>query len=62
VRGECVTGIGDAVSGGVQVALGRRERSVAGDDAQDVHGDAGIGHPGQSGVAQGVAAEVLEAE
>jgi hypothetical protein len=35
---------------------------VARDEAQDVHRGAGIGHPGQSGMAQGVAAEVFEAE
>jgi hypothetical protein len=35
---------------------------VSGDDAEDVDGDAAVGHPGQAGVAECVAAEVSEAE
>ena len=35
---------------------------MPGDLAQDVYGDAGVGHPGQSGVAEAVSAEVFVAE
>jgi hypothetical protein len=45
----------DAASDGAAGAV-----SCAG--AQHVHGDAGVGHPRQAGVAEGVSAEVLEAE
>lgn len=47
---------------GVEIALGGLQRSVTGDDAQDVQGDAGVGHPGQAGVPQAVASQVLVAE
>ena len=46
----------------MQVALRCGERSVASDLPQDVDGDPGIGHPGQAGVSQVVAAQVLVAE
>jgi hypothetical protein len=32
------------------------------DDPQDVDGNAGVSHPGEPGVAESVAAELLEAE
>ena len=35
---------------------------MPGDHAQDVHGDAGVGHPGQACVSQAVSAEVFVAE
>ena len=35
---------------------------MPGDLAQDVYGDAGVGQPGQSGVAEPVSAEVFVAE
>jgi hypothetical protein len=35
---------------------------VPGDHAQDVHGDTGVGHPGQACVSQAVSAEVFVAE
>jgi hypothetical protein len=47
---------------GVQVALGRGEGSVAGDDPQDVHGHPGVGHPGEAGVPEIVAPQMLQAE
>jgi hypothetical protein len=35
---------------------------VSGDLAQHVHGDAGVGHPGQAGVSEAVTTEVLVTE
>ena len=46
----------------MQVALGRHERPVAGDLPQYVHGNPGVGHPGESGVSQVVADQVLVPE
>jgi hypothetical protein len=51
VSGEQGGGIGDGLLVRVQVALRRREGAVSGDLAQVVDGYAGVGHPGQAGVA-----------
>lgn len=47
---------------GVQVALGGLDRLVPEDLLEHVESDAGVGHPGCSGVAEPVAGEVVEAE
>lgn len=60
--GERGPGGGDLVYVGVQVALGGGQGSVAGDASQDVHLDSGVGEPGQSGVPEVVAAQLLVAE
>ncbi|MGC0364239.1 hypothetical protein ABH922_002223 [Rhodococcus sp. 27YEA15] len=46
----------------VQVALGGLDRLVPEDLLEHMEGDAGVGHPGCSGVAEPVAGEVVEAE
>jgi hypothetical protein len=53
---------GDLADVGVQVSLRGGERSVAGNLAEDVHGDAGVGEPGESGVAEVVPAQAFVAE
>lgn len=45
---EQVARIDDRLPVGVQIALGRCQRSVPGDLAEDVYRNAGIGHPRQS--------------
>jgi hypothetical protein len=62
VRAERVPGLGDGVKVGVKVALRGRQGPVTGDLAQDVDGDTGVGHPGQAGVAEVVAAKMLTTE
>ena len=57
-----MSGLGDGSLVEVQVALGGGERAVAGDLAEVVQGDAGVGHPGQPGVAKVVAAEPVKAQ
>lgn len=47
---------------GVQVALGGFDRLVPEDLLEHMERDAGVGHPGCSGVAEPVAREVVEAE
>ena len=46
----------------MQVALGGGDTSVAGDLAQAVQWDAGVGHPGQPGVPEAVALQLLVAQ
>lgn len=56
VVGECGAGTGEMADVGVEVALGGGDLVVSGDVLEDVEGDTGVGHPGQSGVAEVVAA------
>lgn len=46
----------------MEVALGGGDEPVACDFLEDVRTDAGVGHPGQAGVAQVVAAQVFVVE
>ena len=51
-----LTRIGHGTAVWMQVALGCGQGPVAGDALEVMDGDAGVGHPGKSGVAQRVAA------
>lgn len=60
--GERRPGGSDLVYVGVQVALAGGQGGVAGDPAEYVHLDSGVGEPGQSGVPEVVAAQVFVTE
>lgn len=55
-------GFGEVSVVGVEVALGGLDLLVSEDLLEHVQGDAGVGHPGCSGVSQPVTGEVTEAE
>lgn len=54
--GAC-SGVGEVSGVGVQVAAGRLDRFVAEDALEDMEGDAGVGEPGRSGMAESVPGE-----
>jgi hypothetical protein len=62
VHAERSSRIRDGLGVGVQVTLGGNQRSVPGDLPEDVDRNADVGHPGQAGVAQVVAAQMLVAQ
>lgn len=62
MRGECCACGCDLVYVRVEVALGGGQGAVAGDPSQDIDLDSRVGEPGQSGVPEVVAAQVLVAE
>jgi hypothetical protein len=62
VRAERSSRIRDVLGVRVQVTLGGNQRSVPGDLPEDVDRNADVGHPGQAGVAQVVAAQMLVAQ
>ena len=58
-RGACVR---DGLGVRVEIALGGDQRSVPGDLPEHMDRDTGIGHPGKTGVAEVVTAQMLVAE
>ena len=60
--GEHVPSVRHGVPVGMQVTLGCCECAVAHDLSERVDGHTGVGHPGQPGVPQAVALQVLVAK